>query len=94
MCREQDRSRKSFIKHLVFGWDGVFCCFLRVALSLIVLALGRPVLGDGLQLGDVADAFGHALSEEQLSSHLQVFWVLEELEHDNCFFPCPQLLLW
>lgn len=75
-------------------WDGVFCCFLRQTLGVFVLALGRSVLGDGLQLGDVADTFSHALSEEHLSSHFQVLWMLEELEEDHCFLACPQLLLW
>lgn len=67
---------------------------VRETLGVFVLALGWPVLGDGLQLGDMADTFGHALSEEHLSSHLQVFWVLDELEENHCFLACSQLLLW
>lgn len=62
-------------------------------LGVAVLALGWLVLVDGLQPGNMADAFGYALSEEHLSSHLQVFWVLDKLEEYHCFLPSPQLLL-
>lgn len=51
------------------------------------------VIGDGLQLGDVADTFGDALSEEHLSPDLQILWVLDELEENHGFLPSPQLLL-
>lgn len=72
-------------------FSAVFVCKTS---DFLILALGLTVLGDGQQLGDVADTFGHALSEEHLSSHLQIFWVLDELEENHCFLPCPQLLLW
>lgn len=68
-------------------------CISEKTLGFVILALGWQVLGDGLQLGDVADSFGHALSEEQLRSYLQVFRVLDELKEDHCFLTCPQLLL-
>ena len=55
--------------------------------------MGWLVLADGLQLCDVADTFGHALSEEHIGSHLQIFWVLDEFEANHCFFSCSQLLL-
>lgn len=66
---------------------------LQETSGFVILALGWPVLGDGLQLADVADTFGHALSEEHLSSHFQIFWVLDKLEENRCFLTCPQLLL-
>lgn len=72
-------------------------CFLAIVpktLGFIVLVLGWLVVGDGLQLGDVADTFRHPLSEKHLCSHLQIFWVLDELEENDCFLSCPQLLLW
>ncbi len=87
-------SRRLFIKHLVLGWDGVFCCGSTETLGFVILTLGWSVLGNGQQLVHVADTFGHALSEEHLSPHLQVFWVLDELEENHCFLACPQLLLW
>lgn len=66
---------------------------LREMLGFLILALGWLVLVDGLQLGNMADTFGYALSEEHLSSHLQVFWMLDELEEYHCFLPSPELLL-
>ena len=63
------------------------------ALGCLVLAVGRLVLGDGLQLGDLADALGHALSEEQLGPHLEVLWVLDEAEAHHRLLSCSQLIL-
>lgn len=55
--------------------------------------MGGLVLGDGLQLGDLADALGHALSEEQLGPHLKVLWVLDEPEAHHRLLSRPQLVL-
>lgn len=79
-----------------WGWDGV----LKAAVALnktsgfLILPLKMlVVIGYGLQVGDMTNAFGHSLPEEHLSPHLQILWVLDELEENHCFLPCPQLLL-
>lgn len=51
------------------------------------------VLGGGQEAVDVADAFGHPLSEEQLGTHTEVLRVLDEAEAHHSPFPCTQLLL-
>lgn len=84
------RNRKWLIKHLVLGLGR---CLL-LWLDILILVLGWQVLDDGLQLGDMANTFGHTLSEKHLSTHLQVLWMLDELEKNHRFLPCPQLLLW
>ena len=45
------------------------------------------------QSGDVADAFGHTLSEKQLGPDAQVLGVFEEMEADHGALPSSQLLL-
>ena len=65
-------------------------------LAIVVLAVGGRgwmVVGGWLQLGDVADALGHALAEQQLGPHLQVLRVLDELEAHHRLLARPQLLL-
>ena len=48
---------------------------------------------NGLHIGDMADAFGDTLPEQQLGAHLQVLWVFQEAETYHCLLPCPQLVL-
>lgn len=60
---------------------------------ILISSLGWLVLDDGKQLGDVPDTFGYPLSEENLCSHLQIFWMLDELEENHRFLSRPQLLL-
>lgn len=58
-----------------------------MALVLVV------VLGGGQQAGDVANAFGDALPEEQLGSQSQVLRVFDEAEADHGSLTCTQLVL-
>ena len=53
---------------------------LQVLLVVLVLVV---VLGRGQQAGDVADAFGDALPEEQLGAQAQVLGVFDEAETDH-----------
>lgn len=55
--------------------------------------MGWLVLDNGLQLGDMADALGQALSKEHLGPDLQVLWVLYEPEENYCLLPGSQLFL-
>ena len=48
---------------------------------------------NGLHIGDMADALGDTLPEQQLGAHLQVLWVFQEAETYHCLLPCPQLVL-
>lgn len=45
------------------------------------------------EAGDVADALGHALPEEQLGAHAEVLGVFNEAEADHSPLSCAQLLL-
>lgn len=51
------------------------------------------VLRQGLQFGDLSDAFGNSVSKQQLGSHFEVLRMLDELESCHCFLTCAQLLL-
>lgn len=51
------------------------------------------VLRGGQEPGDVADAFGDALSEKQLGAQPEVLWVFDEAEADDSPFARTQLLL-
>lgn len=51
------------------------------------------VLRRGLEFGDLTDAFGNSLSEEQLGTHLQVLWVFKEPESYHSFLTCAELIL-
>ena len=57
------------------------------------LGAGLVQQGGGLQVSDMADALGHALSEEQLGPQLQVLGVFDEPEAHHGLLPRPQLLL-
>lgn len=77
-----------------FVGRGCFLLWSKNNLGFLVFALGWYVLGDGLQLGDMANTFGHTLPEEHLSTHLQVLWMFDELEENHGFLSSPQLILW
>lgn len=62
---------------------------LVVVLALILVM----VLGGGQQAGDVADAFGDALPEEQLGAQSQVLGVFDEAEANHGSLACTQLVL-
>lgn len=51
------------------------------------------ILGGGQQAGDVSDAFGNALPEEQLGAQSQVLWMFDEAETDDGSLTCTQLVL-
>lgn len=51
------------------------------------------VLGGGQQAGDVADAFGYALSEQQLGAEPQVLRVFDEAEEDDSALASAKLYL-
>lgn len=51
------------------------------------------VLGGGQQVGDVADAFGDALSEQQLGAEPQVLRVFDEAEEDDSALASAKLFL-
>lgn len=63
---------------------------LQVLVLVLVLVL---ILGVGQQAGDVADAFGDALPEEQLGAQSQVLRVLDEAETNHGSLARTQLLL-
>lgn len=63
-------------------------------LQVLVLALVLVVvLGGGQQAGDVADAFGDALPEEQLGAQSQVLGVFDEAEANHGALTGAQLIL-
>lgn len=63
---------------------------LQVLLVVLVLVV---VLGRGQQAGNVADAFGDALPEEQLGAQTQVLGVFDEAEADHGALAGAQLVL-
>lgn len=65
---------------------------LQVLVVVLVLVL-VVVLGGGQQAGDVADAFGDALPEEQLGAQPQVLGVFDEAEANHGSLACTQLVL-
>lgn len=62
-------------------------------LQVLVVVLVVVVGGRGQQAGHVADALGHALSEQQLGAQPQVLGVLEEAEADHGALAGAELLL-
>lgn len=65
---------------------------LQVLVVVLVLVL-VVVLGRRQQAGDVADAFGDALPEEQLGAEPQVLGVFDEVEANHGSLARTQLVL-
>lgn len=60
---------------------------------LQVLVMVLVLRGRGQQTGDVANAFGHTLPEQQLGTESQVLGVLYEAETDHGMLAGAQVLL-
>lgn len=63
---------------------------LQVLVMILVLVM---VLGGGQQAGDMADAFGDALPEEQLGTQSQILGVFDEAEANHGSLARTQLVL-
>lgn len=63
------------------------------SIILVLVVVLVVILGGGQQAGDVADAFGDALPEEQLGAQAQVLGVFDEAETNDGPLACAQLLL-
>lgn len=71
----------------------VLCGLLKLLQVLVVVLILVVVLGRRQQAGDVADAFGDALSEEQLGAQPQVLGVFDEAESNHGSLSSSQLVL-
>lgn len=71
---------------------GTAVCLMLLQVPVLVLVL-IVVLGGGQQAGDVANAFGDALPEEQLGAQSQVLGVFDEAEANHGALAGTQLVL-